>query len=362
MKLQVILSTSLAASTAVANPHLLFRSADALNGTIPSNLNGTFANKTNSSSGGNASHGGNGTGIGSGSGAGSNSTGKLKVIVTGGDVPISDLSSWHDVDVTQLFNSSSVLNLTELYEVAHEANTSLSSDQYKGVVIVGNGNSIESLGFLSSVVLDTVKPVVVTKYVWDGLSIANSTNSMSQGVVVVGGNNLLYSGVFSPYVSDNTADEGSGVPIGVWSTNNSLPYWFFANDKTLLLAENSTIRTQFSNFTNSQALSTGSPPAIPIVEDGSIPASLLASVSSFIQGLVVETDGQNTVTGENSTAPRIPVVYAQGGSLIGYVPVEQVPIGTIAGGYLSPVKARLLLSIALANGVSSTADLQSLFY
>ncbi|SCW04022.1 LAFE_0H04192g1_1 [Lachancea fermentati] len=272
---------------------------------------------------------------------------KLAIVVTGGYVPLTNYTSSSEVSITTLYNTTSTLNASQIYNVANTINKTLGSDKYSGVVVLSNENSVESLGFLLSVVIDNYKPVVVTSDVLPGLFVASSTGAISRGALVVQENSIYSGTVFNPQAT------GWGA-VGTVSDSNVA--WLYAPSTAQLLAPSSVIRTNYTNFTATN-ISSSSLPVVPVVYDGQYNSDLLATISSSIDGLVVVASGNATTS--TLTSDTLPVVYASGDSSL-VVPAD-VPAGAIAGGYLTPTKAQLLLTVALANSVSNSTLLQSVF-
>ncbi|CAI4063953.1 Sps100p SKDI_08G1850 [Saccharomyces kudriavzevii IFO 1802] len=289
--------------------------------------------------------------------------GTVPVIITGGPAVSGSQSN---VSTTTLFNSTSTLNITQLYQIATQVNQTLQSESSSGIIIVTNWRSIETLSFFCSIVFNTTKTIVITEnYLW-GVPILSSSHAEGRGTLVAGRDKVVYSGVFPPYT----------VPVGV-SSDQKVVQWFFDACEPTLIASNSTIRTQYSNFTSVQTssnassttnTSSSSGPLVPIIYEDGYSQSLIQSLSSSIQGLIVISSG----TAHNSTATSwssvdFPVVYATDGSSvldgsgIGFLSNTSIPQGAISAGYLSPVQAQTLLSIAISNQVTSRSDLQAIF-
>ncbi|CAI4053431.1 hypothetical protein SUVZ_15G2950 [Saccharomyces uvarum] len=325
----------------------------------------------------------------------SSSSGTVPVIITGGSAVSSSQSN---VTTTTLFNSTSTLNVTQLYQIATQVNQTLQSESSSGIIIVTNWQSIETLSFFCSIVFNTSKTIVITEnHLW-GLPILSSSQAQGRGTLVAGSDSVIYSGVFPPYT----------VPVGVSSQKQV--QWFYEACQPTLIASNSTIRLQYSNFSNTQisssssssstsggagggasnsstnststpsnsstaaggagtsSSSSSSGPLVPIIYEEGYSQTLIQSLGSSIQGLVVISSG----TSSNSTATSwtsvpFPVVYAidasssHDGSTIGFLSNTSVPQGAVSAGYLSPIQAQTLLSIAINNQVTSTSDLQMIF-
>ncbi|CCD26536.1 Sps100p NDAI_0H03630 [Naumovozyma dairenensis CBS 421] len=364
MKIQNIISTILAICTlAQASPFIPYYGKQA-------NVTGGGAaggNMTGGAGAGNMTGGANGTGgagaggvaggaaggaAGAGAGAGEQGQGRVKVIVTGGQVPVS-VNSDPNIDVTTLFNATSALNITQLYSVARECNSSLSGGQYQGVVIVGNKPSLESLGFFTNIVVNSNTSMVVTNNAINGIPIARSNRSEGRGCLLVDVKGVVYSGVFPAYK----------VPVGIY--DGKTVHWFYDSYQPVLTSFNSTLRTQFTNFTNPNAVSNSSNIVVPIVYEGSYSSNLVSSLGNSVNGLVVVSSSQSNSTSSSTSSAsqgiNLPIVYASGNSKLGYIRNDSVPTGAISAGYLSPAQAQILLSVAVANGVNSTQSLKMLY-
>ncbi|QLG74163.1 hypothetical protein HG535_0G00480 [Zygotorulaspora mrakii] len=273
---------------------------------------------------------------------------KLQVFITGGYYDIySNQSEFESVDFVTVSNTTSSLNLTELYQLGSLVNQSLESDEYYGVVIVSSAASIESLTFFSSVVFDTDKTVVISEDVITGLWVATDPDSATRGPISIGyETGLIYSGV-------------AATPIGITTVEG--PVWFLDASKPYLVSDDSSIRSEYSNFTTVQSNLTSSP-VVPVIYDGDFSPDLISSLSSSLDGLVVVV---TSVAANSSTSSlssdTLPVVYAQSSSGLGYVLDDEIPETAISAGYLTPTQAQLLLSIAIVNGVTNPDDIYDVF-
>ena len=152
MKFQVVLSALLACSSAVvASPIenlFKYRAVKAshsknINSTLPAwngsnSSNVTYANGTNSTTNTTTAE-----------------SSQLQIIVTGGQVPITNSSLTH-TNYTRLFNSSSALNITELYNVARVVNETIQDKSSAGAVVVANAKSLEAVSFFFSIILNVI--------------------------------------------------------------------------------------------------------------------------------------------------------------------------------------------------------------
>lgn len=274
---------------------------------------------------------------------------KLKVIVAGGTVPRSNYTTSPDVNITTLFNASSALNATQLYQIASDINSTFEDEEYKGVVITGNEGSLESLGFFTSLIIHSAKPVVVTQDALHGIIVANSTEAAGRGSLVVW-KDWIFSGVLA-----STGGPKIGI-IGSINEDHTVT-WFYDPALPSLIGKHSAIRNNYTNFTNTEVQSE---PVIPIVYDDDYDSSLLQSLSGQVSGVVVVSSGNSTESVFGSSNSSLPIVYSYDGAF-GSVSKENIPEGTIASGYLDPLKSKLLLSVAVANGVTDTTALQHIF-
>ncbi|QLL34556.1 hypothetical protein HG536_0G04180 [Torulaspora globosa] len=337
MKLSIVAAVMAACSTVLSSPvYEKFR-----HGPLNVTTNGTTVwNRSNHSNV-------------SGGAAGAIGT-KLKVFITGGSVPLSNTSQFPNVEWQTLFNASSALNITQLYNVASSVNQTLQDDTFSGVVIVANKPSIEALGFFSAVVFDTNKTVVVTEDPASGIPVAKDFGSQFRGALTVDKKSgLIYSGVFAP------AERGAaGVPVGL--LHETQVNWFMEPSLPLLIDTTSPIRVTYSNFTTTNV--SNNSPVVPIIFDGNFSQSIVNRLAGSINGLVVAVpDFVSNSSTSTLSSTQLPVVFAGVSSGIPFVAGDDVPSDAIAAGYLSPIKSQVLVSIAAANNVSSPASVDQLF-
>lgn len=238
-----------------------------------------------------------------------------------------------------------------MYAVVSNANETISQNQTKGVVLVTNSKSLESLGFLAAVVIDNTKPIVIADDAKIGALVANSSKAANRGALVVGENNLVYPAVLSP-----SSGSTVGVPVAAIDDDMKIN-WFFEPSMPALIANNSAIRSNFSNFTYGISQEQGVP-VVPIVYDGSYSSGLISTFTSVVSGLVVVESGATNAT---IGSPSVPVVFAQAAAPLVSVSQADVPVNATSAGYLSPVKAQILLSIAAVNGVNSREAISEIF-
>lgn len=273
----------------------------------------------------------------------------IQYIVAGGEVAKTNHTLYNNF--TEISNSSSRgLNFTELYDVVQSIDTTLSYSTSKAGVVVTNENSIESLGFLSSLLFDSKKPIVIGEDSILAGIVANSTEAASRGPLVVKPNGLIYAAALAP------STKAPGVPIGVVS--GSEVTFFYEPSLPSIIAENSTIRTNYTNFTSLYVDKYVSAPVVPIIYDADYSSLLIQGLAAEVQGLVVVSAN---ATASSITSETLPIVFASPNAPFTSVTEKDVPEGTIAGGYLTPAKAQVLLSVAYANGVTDIESLRNVF-
>ncbi|CCK71789.1 Sps100p KNAG_0H03750 [Huiozyma naganishii CBS 8797] len=284
-----------------------------------------------------------------GGGGASNMTGGGASNMTGGgsQVPVvtiggSGLSS--NASAQGQVNATGVLSVTQLYQVSEQIESSLKANH--GCVIVGKKKSFESMAFFSAIVFNSTAPIVLCEDAAIGTVVASDPGAAGRGPLIIF-KNTIYSGTLPAY----------NVPVGVVNDDHSC-FWFYDAAMPQLTQWNSTLRTNFTNFTSTSSQAQVN---VPIVFEEGISPTLLQSVGSFIQGLVVIGSGQNSTDMSSSGAPSIPVVYAQESRLVNAVNNSTMPSNAISAGYLTPIQAQIMLSVAVVNGVNSTESLKSLF-
>ena len=250
-----------------------------------------------------------------------------------------------------IFNVTGTLDITQLYDVASRVNSTLQNST-QGIVIVADPGSIESLSFFSSILFSTNSTVVVCPDPQLGSIVASSSQAAFRGPLTVSQDRKIYAGGLQPW----------GVPVGVIDKNDQT-HWYYSAAQPLLTSPDSKIRTQYPNFTNPHLTKDI---LVPIIyEVGSIKAFTGTSRPS-VDGLVVVSSGSSNVTeAANSTTAlgntTVPIVFAGQSADLGYVTNSTLPQSAISAGFLTPVQAQILLSIAINNGVNSTTSLKNVF-
>lgn len=325
MKFEYVFSTLLAtAALTEASPVNIFKRNLAVHNVH--SLNETYYNKTNTSS----------------------QPETLQYVIAGSRLAESNSTLYSNF--TEVSNSSRGLNFTELYDVAQNINTTLGYSQTKAGVVVTNENTIESLGFLSSLLFESEKPIVIGEDASLAAIVANNTNAASRGPLVVKNNGYIYAGALAP------SSDAAGVPLGFVSGEQV--NFFYEPCLPSIIAENSTIRTNYTNFTSLDVTKYGVAPMVPIVYDADYSSLLIEGLAAEIQGLVVVSAN---ATASTITSDTLPVVYTSPDAPFAAVTEKDVPEGAIAGGNLTPVKAQVLLSVAYANGVTDVESLKKVF-
>lgn len=284
--------------------------------------------------------------------SGSNNESRLRVFVVGTGFQMEDgKSNTTEWEVSHLTNKTiTPLNITDLFSIAPIINETLSSDNWYGVVLITFAKNIEELGLFSSVLFNTDKPIVISTNVYAGIAVAQDEDARGRGPLVIDEDSgLIYPTLFSSY------SPLANSVIGYADDNVA---WFTEPSRSYLVDNNSTIKSNYSNFTNHHVHNNS--PVVPIIYEGEFSDGLMTSVTSSLDGLVVVTSAWNNV---NSTivSNSIPVVYAPASIAIPYLGDDDVPEGAVASGYLTPIQAQTLLSIAIANKVTEVNDIINLF-
>ena len=290
----------------------------------------------------------------------SNSTTELvetiQVYITGGHVALDNSSEHSGSNYTTVYNQTAALNITQLYDVASAVEHTIAANETKGTVILTSEKNLEALGFFAAVVFNTSKPVVVASDATLGNIVANNTGAFNRGALVVGPDGIIYSGVYSPSLDQAAAS----IPVGAVTDEDSVA-WYFQPSLPSLIAADSALRTNYTNFTSTTPLEYSLiTPLVPIVYDGGYSEDLINSVASTISGLVVISSGATTnSTSSQLASETIPVVYTETSPLDIVTPGD-VPRGAVAGGCLTPVKAQVFLGIAIANDVTASSSIAEL--
>lgn len=281
--------------------------------------------------------------------ASNTTTNLVDVFIACGDLP-----TGADLSCNVLYNTTGNLNLTQLYDVADNINKTLMTTQSTGVVVQAAAPAFESLSFFLAVVIDTYKSVIITEDATLGAAIARDPRAEGRGPLVIDNSGVIYSGSLTPM----------SVPVGVIG-DDLKPCWFFEAEQTGLFNWNSTLRTTYSNFTNTKPTMN---PIVPVVYQEGVSTDLVSalSASGAVNGLVLISDQAAPVATANTTTPAaagpaFPVVCVNPEGGITFLSAANIPSFAIAGGYLTPLQAQLLLTIAVSNGVTGATELRALF-
>ena len=355
MKFQVVLSALLACSSAVvASPIenlFKYRAVKAshsknINSTLPAwngsnSSNVTYANGTNSITNTTTAE-----------------SSQLQIIVTGGQVPITNSSLTHTnyTDIIQQFFCFEHYRIVQCLPVLLTKRSKIKSSA--GAVVVTNAKSLEAVSFFLLLSFLTPKSLLLSlKIPAYAIPVANNKNATKRGVLSVTSDKLVYSGVFTP---PTACSYGAGLPVAVVDDQDEVK-WFFDASKPTLISSDSIIRKEYSNFTTSLwSIRKRCSNCCPIVYDGGYSSSLIDSLSSAVQGCVVVSSGSTNSTSSTIESTEIPVVYAQANTPLNFIDNKDVPKNAVGAGYLSPIEAQILLSI-LANSITSKSALESIF-
>lgn len=283
--------------------------------------------------------------------ASNTTTNLVDVFIACGDAP-----KGADLSCNVLYNTTGNLNITQLYNVADNLNKTLMTTETAGIVVQAAAPAFESLSFFLAVVVDTYKTIIITEDAALGAIIARDPRAEGRGPLVIDNTGVIYSGSLTPL----------SVPVGVIGDDNKA-CWFFEAQQTGLFDWNSTLRTTYTNFTNTMPATS---PIVPVVYQEGVSTDLVSalSASGAVNGLVLISDlaapaptSNTTAPAPATAAPAFPVVCVNPEGGITFLSAANIPTFAIAGGYLTPLQAQLLLTIAISNGVTGATELRSLF-
>lgn len=276
---------------------------------------------------------------------------------------IPDLSHTCELEFEQVFNlDSKEITSRELIALRNKVQEDLHS--YDGIVIThGTDTCEETAFFLDSTVETLGKPVVIcgsmrpsTSVSADGPSnlyqacvVASDRQSRNRGVLVTL-NDKIGSGYYISKTDANSLDTFKSLGHGYLGNfvNGEVHYYFPPQRPTGL--RQFVLPPQFA----------GPMPKVMVFythQDFDHEIIELAVAEMGIQGIVMATmgagslrDATNDMLGKLSLKHGIPVIYSKR-SMDGMVPVGSMPksnnANLIAGGYLNPQKARILLQLCL---------------
>lgn len=276
---------------------------------------------------------------------------------------IPDLSQTCELQFEQVFNlDSKEITSTELLELRNKVQDAIY--HYDGVVITHGTDSCEETSFFLDATVDTLgKPVVIcgsmrplTSVSADGPSnlyqacvVASHKASWGRGILVTL-NDKIGSGYYISKTDANSLDTFKSLGSGYLGNfvNGEVHYYFPPQRPTGL---------RFFQLPN--GYSGGLPNVMIFYAHQGFSADLvkLAIDNMTVDAVVIATmgsgslpDASNTILGDISAKKSIPIVYSKR-STDGMVPIGSMPKSNnaflVAGGYLNPQKARILLQLCL---------------
>lgn len=276
---------------------------------------------------------------------------------------IPDLSHTCELQFEQVFNvDSKEITTKQLIELRNKVQEDIY--KYEGIVITHGTDTAEETAFFLDSTVDTLgKPVVMcgsmrplTSVSADGPSnlyqacvVACNKQSRGRGILVTL-NDKIGSGYYITKSDANSLDSFKSLGHGYLGNfvNGEVHYYFPA------------LRPTGSRFFQIPSGYAGTLPEVLIFyayQGFNFDLIQVALESLPIKGIVIATMGAGSVpttvsnqVGERAAKMNIPVVYSKR-SMDGMVPVGSMPKSNnaflIAGGYLNPQKARLLLQLCL---------------
>ena len=255
--------------------------------------------------------------------------------------------------------SSLELSLAEWSALSRRVSEVLASETTAGVVITSGSDTLEELAWFLDLTVSSDRPVVVTgsmrrpsdpspdgpRNLADAVRVAADTASRGRGALVVMAGAILRAREATKLATSGIEAFGTlnGGPAG-WVDDGRVRYTRDAS------------RPRGETFANLPL-----PRVDVVLTYQQAPGDLIdASIRGGARGLVIASAGAGALTAAQLDATAsamragLPVVVAS------RVPraemlTSDVPRGTIAAGTLSPVKARILLMLALARGDSNQA-------
>ncbi|GMM36612.1 asparaginase [Saccharomycopsis crataegensis] len=290
---------------------------------------------------------------------------------------IPELSNLATVAFQQIYNvgSNEITSLHTL-KLRNEILSSLKSGEYHGIVVTHGTDTLEETAFFLELTLDVKEPICLTGSMrprtsisYDGLMnlytsvlVASHESAVNRGVLV-SLNDRIISGIYATKSNSNSLDtfknDEQGT-LGMFVDNQinwfiSQPFkhriaGLFAGSRRLLEIEHSFEMPEVLILFGYQSLN------VELIE--------LAVNHLNVKGIVLAgtgsgswTDHGNMVLKRLSDTLGLPVIYSTRNAN-GIVPVGNLPNGkykfqgAIAGGYLNPQKARILLQLCLIEGYS----------
>lgn len=259
--------------------------------------------------------------------------------------------------------SSADLNSTYLIDLYNKVNDDLSSDEFDGAVIVQDSQYLEDTAFFLDLVVNSSKPIVLTKDVsisnlltegasnlYDSVLVAASNLAANRGTLVVTQKRIA-SGFYAKRINFDSIDAITSNPQGlIGNIYEGKVQWYY---------DESDLLTSDLDFTLDEV---DSLPDVVVLQNyqgfssGIISALGESSVEGVVLGSSQSTDSfsKDVKKAIEGLAQSVPVVLSndQPGSTVS--PDDLFSNVTIAGGILDPVKSRILLQVSLAAGYNST--------
>jgi L-asparaginase len=310
---------------------------------------------------------------------------RVRVIATGGTIAnhpagrlsgpdlvasVPSLSSIAKVEAETFANVSSIeLTLADWLRLSRRINDVLSKGDLAGVVVTSGSDTLEELAWWLELTVSSDLPVVVTgamrrpsdanadgpRNLADAVRLAVDPNARGRGALVVMGGQVL---------SARDVAKQSVATIDAFGSTGQGPIGRIHGTRVILAPQAPRASSRAPVF---EISSLSQLPRVDVLLTYQQASGDLidAAARAGAKGLVIAAAGAGAVTlaqadaAETARRAGIPVVVASRVAH-GVLTAADVPKGTIPAGTLSPVKARILLMLALARG-DSGAELAKVF-
>ncbi len=261
----------------------------------------------------------------------------------------------------------------DLIHTLKKVQMTIDSKEYDGIVIVQGTNAIEEASYLTNIVIKNEIPIIYTgslkpanslgfdgmRNLFNAINLASSLEAKKRGVLLTF-NDCIYSARDVIKVNPSSLDAFSGNEFSLLGyLKGSQPYFRMMNSYK---------HTYLSDF---DIRNINKLPEVCIVYGhlGMQPMFIETAIDNGVKGIIsagMGTGYQSKIIHEalaRATSKGIVVVRCSrtGQGIVGRDPTIDDKFGFIAGGTLSPQKARILLAVALTN-TSNQNKIQQYFF
>ena len=249
------------------------------------------------------------------------------------------------------------ITLYQLNNVSTWANSTEVASNVTSLVISASNTSLETTGFYFGLAYPN-ETVVITSNTTLGLAVSKSKETWGRGTVVVDNAGYIYSSNSYP-----------SCPIGYVSAETLKVVFFYEASLVSILTPSSPIYTAKNHTAfNTSTVTANISSTVPIYyfngsESSNSSSASIPGLNNLVYSVVVVGVDNTTVANEfkwSSNSSMNPVVVFAPNNGAGFISTEELKVkGALGAGYLSPEKASVLLSFALAAGLSGWDDLWS---